>query len=51
LCYKLESANSHPSYALDHLKDLAIDVEKINDHLDLVDENFAQGKSEGDIVR
>ena len=50
LCYSLEAANSHPSYALEHLRDLAHDVEKISDHLDLVDEHFAKGKNEDEIV-
>jgi len=51
LCYSLEAANSHPSFALEHLRDLAHDVEKIGDHLDLIDEHFAKGKDEDEIVR
>ena len=51
LCYNLEAANSHPSYALDYLRDLAFDVEKITDNLDQIDEHFAKGKSEVEIVR
>ena len=51
LCYNLEAANSHPSYALDHLKDLAQDVDKISEHLEMVDEYIAKGKNEVEIVR
>lgn len=50
LCYSLEAANSHPSFALEHLRDLAHDVEKISDNLELVDEHFAKGKNEDEIV-
>jgi hypothetical protein len=50
LCYNLEAANSHPSFALGHLKDLAFDVEKISEHLDMIDELFAKGKTETEIV-
>lgn len=50
LCYNLEAANSHPSYALDHLKDLAYDVDKISEHLEMIDEYFAKGKDEVEIV-
>lgn len=51
LCYNLEGANSHPSFALDHLKDLAFDVDKISQHLEMIDEYFAKGKDEVAIVR
>jgi len=49
LCYNLEAANSHPSFALDHLKDLAFDVDKISQHLEMVDEYFCKGKDEVEI--
>ena len=51
LCYNLEAANSHPSYALDHLKDLASDVDKIQENLEMVDEYFGKAKNEVEIVR
>jgi hypothetical protein len=51
LCYNLEAANSHPSFALDHLRDLAFDVEKMSEHLELIDEHFAKGRNEQEIVR
>ena len=44
LLYSLEAANSHPSYALDHLKELAEDVDKVVELLHMVDENFAPDK-------
>jgi len=34
LCFHLESANSHPTAALNHLRDLAYDVDRLLDHLD-----------------
>ena len=34
LLYNLEAANGHPSYALDHLKDLANDVDKVIEKID-----------------
>jgi hypothetical protein len=46
----LEAANSHPSFALDHLKALAMDVDKIISHLDMVEEYFGKGKDENAIV-
>ena len=49
LCYNLEAANNHPSYALDHLRDLAYDVDKISQHLEMIDEYFAKGKNEVEI--
>ena len=51
LCHNLGAANHHPSQALDHLKDLAYDVDKISEHLELIDEYFAKGKNEVEIVR
>ena len=51
LCYNLEAANSHPSYALDYLRDLALDVDNVIENLDSLDEYFAKGKSEIEIVR
>lgn len=51
LCFNLEAANSHPTFALEHLRDLAFDVEKLSDHLDLIDEYFAIGKNDVQIVR
>jgi hypothetical protein len=49
LCYNIEAANSHPNLAMVHLQDLASDVKKISDHLDLIDEYFAKGKNEMEI--
>lgn len=51
LCYNLEAANSHPSFALDHLKDLAQDVDKITEHLEMIDEYLSKGKTPDEIVR
>jgi len=45
LCYNLEAANSHPSKALDHLKDLAQDVDKICDHIEMTNEYFTRSQS------
>lgn len=50
LCYILEAANIHPSYALDHLKDLAFDVDKVSEHLEMVDEYFGKDKRPDEIV-
>lgn len=50
LCYHLDAANSNPSYAIDHLKDLAEDVDTILEHIELIDEYFAKNKSEEEIV-
>jgi len=49
LLYSLEAANSHPSYALDHLKDLAEDVDKVVEFLHMVDDHFAPGKDDAEI--
>lgn len=37
LLANLEAANSHPSYALDHLKDLADDVDELIEKLEFID--------------
>lgn len=50
LCYNVEAANSHPSFALDYLRDMAGDVDRLVDNLDSVDEYFAKGKSEREVV-
>ena len=49
LLYNLESANSHPSYALDYLKDLACDADKVIENIDHVEEHFAPGQDEAEI--
>jgi hypothetical protein len=49
LLYNLESANSHPSYALDYLKDLACDADKVIEKIDFVEEYFAPGQDESEI--
>jgi hypothetical protein len=51
LCYHLEASNSHPNFAIDHLKDLASDVDKIIEHYELIDEWFAKDKNETEIVK
>lgn len=38
----LEKANSHPSKALDHLKNLALNADEIVQKIDLVEQNFAK---------
>ena len=48
LLYNLEAANGHPSYALDHLKDLANDVDKVIEKLEMVDQYFAPGKNKNE---
>jgi len=40
LLYNLEAANSHPSSALIHLKELAKDVDIVLDKLEIVEANF-----------
>ena len=40
LLYNLEAANSHPSSALIHLKQLAKDVDIVLDKLEIVEANF-----------
>ncbi len=47
LCYYLEAANSHPSNALDHLKNLAHCVDKIQSYIEMVDEQWS-GKNENE---
>jgi len=47
--YNLEAANGHPSYALDHLKTLANDVDKVIEKLEMVDQYFAPGKMDAEI--
>ena len=49
LLYNLEAANGHPSYALDHLKDLANDVDKVIEKLEMVDQYFAPAKKDSEI--
>lgn len=49
LLYNLEAANGHPSYALDHLKDLANDVDKVIEKLEMVEQYFAPGKMDAEI--
>ena len=50
LCYHVECANSHPTFALDYLRDMAGDVDRLVENLDSVDEYFAKGKSEREVV-
>ena len=40
LLYNLEAANSHPSSALEHLKDLAADVDKVVEKIAMVELMF-----------
>lgn len=49
LLYHLESANSHPSFALDHLKDLASDVDSLIQKIDLIQKYFAPDKDDIEI--
>jgi len=51
LLYNLEAANGHPSYALDHLKDLANDVDKVIEKLEMVDQYFAPGKMDAKLKK
>ena len=41
LLENLEKANSHPSRALDHLKNLALNADEIVQKIDFVDQTFA----------
>jgi len=43
LMFSLEAAMSHPSSALNHLKDLAADVEKVINKIELVEVSFCVG--------
>ncbi len=45
----LESANSHPSYALDHLKQLAKDVDLLIEKNKIIETFFAVDKSDAEI--
>jgi len=40
LLYSLEAANSHPSSALNHLKQLSKDADRVVEKLDLVESMF-----------
>ena len=51
LLYNLDAANSHPNYALDHLRDLASDVDRLTDKLDYIEGHFCKGKDDREIVR
>lgn len=46
LLYNLEAANSHPSSALIHLKQLAKDVDKVVEKLEIAEANFSAGMDE-----
>jgi hypothetical protein len=46
----LEAANSDPSFALDHLRHLAFDVDRIQQHVEMIDEYFTKGKDAVEIV-
>ena len=49
LLFNLEAANSHPSDALKHLKQLAKDVDKVLENTDIAEQNFAVGLSKMEI--
>ena len=45
----LEAANSHPSFALDHLKDLVDNVDLVIDKVEMIEEHFAPGMDDQEI--
>jgi hypothetical protein len=46
----LEKANSHPSRALDHLKNLALNADEIVQKIHMVEQNFAIDQDESEVL-
>lgn len=49
LVYHIESANSHPSLALDYLHDLARDVDEIIEKIHMIENSFAPNLEDNEI--
>jgi len=49
LMANLEAANSHPSFALDHLKDLVDNVNLVIEKVEMVEEHFVVGMEEHEV--
>lgn len=45
----LEASNSHPSYALEHLKDLAGRVDLVVKHISVVEQSFGGNLNEDEV--
>jgi len=46
LLYQVESANNHPANALNHLHDLARDVDELIEKQHMIENNFASDMNE-----